>query len=106
MPWTNPPIILYHGTALPDAENMQIPRPPLRHGVDLSLCRTLSDFGTGFYCTSDPHQAKEWAKQRCRTFHVANPQATILPAVLRFEVDRRELGALKSLIFTKEGNDL
>ena len=62
--------------------------------VNLSLCKSNTDFGQGFYVTTSEHQAKEWANVRCRS----NPRSTNA-IVLEFELDRDWLASLEALAF-------
>ncbi len=65
--WSNPPLTLYHGThrtavgaipGLPRGAPMTIFVP------DLSRSRRNTDFGLGFYTTTNLQQAEQWANKR------------------------------------------
>lgn len=58
MAWTNGPIELYHGTNTRHAVSV-------RAGIDPSKGSALTDFGRGFYCTTNLQQAKYWANAVC-----------------------------------------
>ena len=70
--------------------------PPYQHGIHLSLCRPLADFGQGFYTTTNLHQAKNWARLRC--LRLPTGRAT----VLAFDVDRNLLARPDILCFVTE----
>lgn len=106
MPWTNSPLVLYHGCDDVSATSIQIPVSPNRHGIHLAYSRPLADFGQGFYTTTYLHQAKNWANVRCQRLHSANPsQPFPLATVLRFEVDRNLLAQLQALTFVVDNTD-
>jgi len=53
------------------------------HGVSFTHCRAAADFGKGFYVTSSPHQAQQWANQKAKS----SPGPTVNAAVLEWEMD-------------------
>src|ERR1035441_5609605 len=81
--WNNPRIELYHGTneafAL-DVKNI---------GVDTSVGRPNTDFGTGFYTTTYLLQAQEWAEDVVR-------RRGGVPAVVKLTVDRLALRSMRT----------
>lgn len=92
--------VFYHGTNLDFAEKME--RGP--ENVDLSKCSIYTDFGRGFYVTTNLHQAKNWANYRVR------PQGGVDPsnvaAVLSFELTAdNDLSNLTQLSIVWEGQD-
>ena len=89
MSWSNAPIIAYHGTTLNYA-------PAIAAGPDPSKGSALTDFGLGFYVTTNLRQAKDWANDRHRK-RGAHPAA-----VIEFDVDRDWLAQLDSLAFVVE----
>ena len=86
-PWTDQDIELFHGT-LETHVNSIVP------GIDLSVCRNLTDFGRGFYTTTNQLQAEQWAR------NLANRTGGV-PAVIRFTVEREKLAQLESLFFIR-----
>ena len=92
MPWTNGRLILYHGTDDGSANTI------MASGVSLGACRSLTDFGKGFYLSADLHQAKNWANSRYRRLR---PRA-VSAAVVQFQVDRNDLALLANLSFHSE----
>ena len=77
--WTNQPILLYHGTT--DAHAASILRR-----VDPQAGRRQTDFGTGFYTTTNLQQAWLWAGEVAGSHEALSRYAQ--PAVIRFAVDR------------------
>jgi hypothetical protein len=67
---------LYHGTGSRQYSS-------LLQGVNISRCNPCTDFGQGFYLTSDFHQASKHAEKRC--FKNAHP------IVFEYEVNLSEL---------------
>lgn len=100
MPWTNGPLVLYHGCDDISAASIMTPQPPNQHGIQLAYCQALTDFGRGFYTTTNLHQAINWANMRCRLLQRALPLR--LATVLRVEVDRNLLARLQMLCFVTE----
>ena len=101
MPWTNGPLILYHGTTDDAATAISKPSQASPHGIDFALCKPLKDFGRGFYLTTVLRQAESWADLKFNR-HTKSRKASC-SAVLRFEVDRDQLAPLLSLCFVTEG---
>ena len=103
MPWTNGPLVLYHGCDHISADSIMTPVLPNQHGIHLTQSRALTDFGRGFYTTTSLHQAKNWANSRCRRqIHTAS---SWLATVLSFRVDRNRLAALQTLCFVTESSN-
>ena len=100
MPWTNGPLILYHGTTDDAATAISKPSRGWPHGIDFDLCKPLKDFGRGFYLTTVLRQAESWADLKFKR-HTKSRKASC-SAVLRFEVDRDQLAPLLSLCFVTE----
>jgi len=98
MPWTNQDLVLYHGTD--DASAAAI----LRGGVNLALCSPLTDFGRGFYTTSNAAQAVTWAHHRTARLR-AGGKKTAKPAVLRVFAQRDFLAGLESLVFPRPARE-
>lgn len=102
-PWKNDPITLYHGTDDLAAKAITTAQPPFSHGIDINRCSRLTDFGQGFYTTTNLHQAKNWANVRYRLSIQKPGQPTPARAVvLKFDVDRDDLGSLHSMAFVVE----
>jgi hypothetical protein len=95
VPWNNGPLALYHGCD--DASATSIGS----NGIGLGFCKTLTDFGQGFYTTTNLIQAKNWANVRCRLLAVGKSSRPIA-TVIRFDVDRDKLVTLDMLCFVTE----
>ncbi len=94
MPWTNQDLDLYHGTD--DASAAAI----LLGGVNLALCSRFTDFGRGFYTTTNTAQAVTWAHLRTARLRAGGKTAA-KPAVLRILAQRNFMGRLDSLVFPR-----
>jgi hypothetical protein len=55
MAWTNGPIELYHGTLQVHAASIRL------NGINPARGAAQTDFGRGFYCTTNRQQASDWA---------------------------------------------
>lgn len=99
MPWTNGPLILYHGTTDNAATAISKSSRPLLHSINLDYCKPLSDFGRGFYLTTVLRQAESWADMKFKRHPKSKAACS---AVLKFEVDRDQLAPLLSLCFVTE----
>jgi hypothetical protein len=86
--WSNPDLILYHGTDKTSALNI------IGNKVDISNARANTDFGKGFYTTTNLNQAKVWANIRSQK---TNGQT----AIVKFTVDRSKLAKLDFLCFVR-----
>jgi hypothetical protein len=83
MPWTNAPALLYHGTDEIAANNI------ILTGIRLSSSRPAADFGSGFYLTSNLHQAEQWANQKVRRMPPPPAGSPVIRAtVLMYDFDR------------------
>lgn len=87
--WTNQPLRLYHGTLQADARSI------VSRGVDVTRGRSGTDFGPGFYTTSDLDAAVEWGSQ------LASKRYRRLAAVVTAELERESLAALSALSFVR-----
>jgi hypothetical protein len=90
--WANQDIVLYHGTI--DSFSGSI-----LGGVDVTRGRVDTDFGRGFYTTTDEDQARRWARRLSRR------RAGTNPVVVRFEVPRNDLASLDSVWFVRGAPD-
>jgi hypothetical protein len=102
--WANSPLVVYHGTdaasvgAIGLSAGIHVPT----FMVDLGLCRPHTDFGQGFYTTTNLHQARQWANFRLfRAPRLTGNKAV----VLEFELDRDWLSRLDSLAFVRDTYD-
>jgi hypothetical protein len=90
--WTNPDAVYFHGTTKSSAEAI------LREGIDPSLGAPNTDFGSGFYTTTNREQAEEWAEARAA-------ETGDVPVVLQLTIDRTELARLRNLSFVLPTED-
>lgn len=112
LPFTEP-CCVYHGTSLFAARVIQ------HYGVWLGVQRTLTDFGQGFYVTSQLEQAKNWALVRAAHPQVnrdvldvlkissaqyfSNPD-TWIPAYIVYNLDANALSQRNGLMFPLPGH--
>ncbi len=91
-PWSNQDIVLYHGTTRSSAA-------AILGRIDLTHSRPASDFGPGFYTTTNLIQAREWAAQTTRRQHSGSS------AIVRFTIPRDGLATLDTLWFVLGSKD-
>jgi hypothetical protein len=103
--WDNPKIALYHGTTQSFADAI------VRDGVNTTLGRPNTDFGRGFYTTTQVDQARDWASSKAVT--VSNRRligsealAGTVPSIIKLSVDRRALAGLRALVLAQTDDDL
>jgi hypothetical protein len=105
MTWANEALIVYHGTDDQSAGAIVgLPSGPYSaHSIDLSLCSRHTDFGPGFYTTTNIHQARNWANVRAKELGVIDPARCA--AVIELKVDRERVAEDGSalLAFVTEG---
>lgn len=84
----------YHGTS-------SLHHDSLNEGVKIKLprVRTTTDFGAGFYLTSNWNQAYEWAKACCKREQSENPDKEIEPLVFEYELDTDAFDSMENRIF-------
>jgi hypothetical protein len=90
--WSNPNAVLYHGTTKKHADAI------LRQGIDPSLGEPNTDFGRGFYTTTNREQAEEWAQ-------VKAAQSGDPAVVLQLTIDRQALARMRTLAFVLPSPD-
>ena len=95
--WTNRDLTVYHGCD--DLSGQAIVNPQLGrpNGIKLSTCSPNSDFGRGFYTTTNLHQAEQWANRR---FHTSRAGSA---AVVSFTIDRNAIAGLEHMAFVLDG---
>lgn len=96
MSWSNSPLTVYHGCDDQSAQNI------ISSGVNLTFCKPLTDFGQGFYTTTNLNQAKSWANMRIKRIPLRRSGITI-STVLKFDIDRDLLAQREILFFIIEG---
>jgi Protein of unknown function (DUF3990) len=90
--WANPNAELFHGTTKRHADAI------LRDGIDPSLGQPNTDFGRGFYTTTNRTQAGEWADAKAS-------ESGDLPVVLKLTINRNALARLRTLSFVLPTGD-
>jgi len=92
MSWTNPHLVLYHGT-------VDVHERSILANIDLNhaALRPGSDFGRGLYTTTKLNQARTWAATLVKKPRYAGSG----PAVILFRVDRDALSRLDALWFVR-----
>jgi hypothetical protein len=90
--WNNPRKELYHGTTKRHADSI------LRDGIDPSRGEPNTDFGPGFYTTTNLAQAHEWAEAKSSATGGSG-------AVLKLTIDRAALSQLRTLVFSRPTAD-
>jgi hypothetical protein len=98
--WTNPSLVVFHGTDLASARALLSVFGGRDHAIDLRTCRPRTDFGPGFYATTVERQAKDWADRQVGR----NPPGSTA-AVVRFEIDRDELARCADIVFSNPAGD-
>jgi hypothetical protein len=106
--WLNKDLSVFHGTDSNSVGASAVGSGstiPFR--VSLALCRPYTDFGQGFYVTTNLHQAEQWANKRAIQVNAALPSSATptVAVVLQFKLDRDWLASLESLCFVLESPD-
>lgn len=81
----------YHGT-------IDVYSEKILDRIDITVGRHFTDFGQGFYVTSNYKQAEVWAKNKYRD-NVSNFEFKIKPSVIEFNLDIKFLSELNGLRF-------
>jgi hypothetical protein len=87
-PWTNQDLTLYHGTCSSHQAS-------ILGGINVRAGRRSTDFGQGFYTTTNRQQADAWALQ------VSQRNPNSIPIVVRMIMSREVLAKLDSLWFVR-----
>jgi hypothetical protein len=90
--WSKPRAEFFHGTTRQHAEAI------LREGIDPSRGEPNTDFGSGFYTTTNREQAEKWSRLKAAE-HGDDP------VVLRLTIDRDALARLRNLSFVLPTHD-
>lgn len=91
--------ICYHGTIKKHGEYIE------GKGIDLSKGRFATDFGKGFYITSNLSQAEKWARNKCRDNIDNFKLEDIKPVIVYFTLDVNKVSTLDGLIFDEPNLD-
>lgn len=104
MAWSNQGITVYHGTDDDSARTIvQASARFPAHSIDLSLCTRYTDFGPGFYTTTNEHQARNWANVRAKVARAADPGRVAALVELKVGRERLAEGQVAMLAFVTEG---
>jgi hypothetical protein len=92
--WNNPALLLYHGT-------LDVHAKAILTGINIHAAPAYrrTDFGRGFYTTTNEDQAKTWAWLMWRRTRATFPGAK--PAVVVIEASRDSLAQLQDLFFVR-----
>jgi hypothetical protein len=97
----------FHGTdsgSLAAYGSLVLYAPLAGFAINITLCRPNTDFGRGFYLTTNDHQARQWANTRVR--RLRSPRGASLQAVvLSFSIDRDLLADADVLAFVVATTD-
>lgn len=85
----------YHGTSSLHIDSFN------RKGISVNSGRRKSDFGRGFYLTSNWEQAYRWAKSACKREKAVNPHKELFPIIVECEVFTEAFRELDYKIFTE-----
>lgn len=91
--WTNQSLKVYHGCDDVSAKGI------VAHGIRLASGSPTTDFGQGFYTTTNAHQAEQWANRR---FHIGKARGATSAAVVEFTIDRNDMAVLNHMAFVRE----
>ncbi len=98
MVWRNQRLKVYHGCDDVAATGI-VPVPGGAHGISLAHGSPTSDFGQGFYTTTNMHQAEQWANRR---YHMGRGRGAKSAAVVEFGIDRDAMAAMEHMAFVRE----
>ncbi|MGH7174198.1 MAG: DUF3990 domain-containing protein [Gemmataceae bacterium] len=85
--WHDQNILLYHGTS-------DVWTASILQAINVKHARPLTDFGRGFYTTTNLDLAKRWASDVARIYGGS-------PAVIEFYVERNSLAQRDCLFFIR-----
>jgi Protein of unknown function (DUF3990) len=95
MPWSDGPIVVYHGTD--NQSGFYI----INHGIQNTYFNPDTDFGAGFYVTTSLRQARSWANERVRAYSGGAYNAV----VLEYKLARSSIKDLEHLTFVTDTSD-
>lgn len=97
--WTDNDLTLYHGSDESAALAISTPSGGTPNGVNLAFCSPATDFGRGFYTTTNLHQAEQWANTRLAGLP---PASSTRAAVVSFTVTRDSMARLAHIAFVRD----
>jgi Protein of unknown function (DUF3990) len=93
---------VFHGTSIDCVRD-------LMDGIDLDRSRQRTDFGKGFYLTTNYNQAKEWAKFKANPnfLNISRKDSNnyVKGAIVTYNIDKEYLSKLPGRIFTEPNDD-
>ncbi|HEY9712282.1 MAG TPA: DUF3990 domain-containing protein [Chroococcales cyanobacterium] len=92
MSWNNGPMRVFHGTTKRHLSS-------IKSGISLTATKSLTDFGNGFYTTTNKTQAQRWALRKAKREYFEGHRLDLDPVVLEFSIDRNLIAKLESLCF-------
>ena len=95
--WANQPLKAYHGCD--DVSARRLVPANGGHGIVLALGSRTTDFGQGFYTTTNVHQAQQWVNRR---FHIGRRRGAKSATVVEFMIDRDAMAGLGHMAFVRE----
>ena len=96
--WSNQPLRVYHGCD--DLSASEIVPTGGGHAINLASGSPTTDFGQGFYTTTNVHQAEQWANRR---YQMGQGRGARSAAVVEFTIDRHAMACLDDMAFVREG---
>ena len=96
--WSNQPLKVYHGCDDVSANGI-VPAGGGGHAISLASGSPTTDFGQGFYTTTNVHQAEQWANRR---YHIGRSRGAKSAAVVEFTIDRDDMAGLDDMAFVRE----
>lgn len=90
--WRNQDLVLFHATTLEAAENIR------DRGVRFITRSQTSEFGQGFYATTNIEQARDFARKKEK--NAGQPRS-----IVSFSIDRERLARLDTLAFVRGSED-
>ena len=91
--WINQSLKVYHGCDDLSAKGI------VKHGIQLASGSPTTDFGQGFYTTTNVHQAEQWANRR---YQLGKARRVRSAAVVEFKIDRNDMAGLDDMAFVRE----
>lgn len=85
--------VCYHGTI--DLKGLIV----RNMGINLSVPMLGSDFGQGFYLTSNYEQVVDWAKKKALDANEINPSIKVKPIILKYHLNTEKLLSLQGRVF-------
>ena len=93
MAWAHPLLVVYHGTTANGAASIKA------NHVQAKFFNARTDFGAGFYVTTNRAQADGWARHQARSISIGG--TPVQAAVVEFTIPREQLGGLLALSFIR-----